>query len=185
MEPRKVIFIGSANVGKTTLAMRLAGNTFCEQPASTIGIDLLTTTIDVDGVPQEVQFWDTAGSERFRSLVPNYLRKGNIVLMCYDSSSEESYDDLISFWAQLVLDVVPGKPRILVALKSDLGDAVSVQRASEWAGENNIPFLVTSAKTGTGCDELKRLIGQMEIENEDLKRVITEATPESYLTLCC
>ena len=54
--------------------MRFVDNTFKAETPATIGMDFKTTTLRVSDARVKLAIWDTAGSERFRSLTPNFYR---------------------------------------------------------------------------------------------------------------
>ena len=80
----KLIIIGDTSVGKTSLLLRFAENTFQQQHIATIGkktilqpnkfyvyfagIDFKVKNVVVDGKSVKLQIWDTAGQERFRTI---------------------------------------------------------------------------------------------------------------------
>lgn len=57
----KVVLLGDANVGKTSLLLRFADNIFANYPMSTVGVDFKQKNIQVDDKIVRMQFWDTAG----------------------------------------------------------------------------------------------------------------------------
>lgn len=70
----KVVFIGDAGIGKSTLINSFS-NGFVEIYKPTIGIDFKLENFDVLSVPFLMELWDTAGTERFRSMARSYFRK--------------------------------------------------------------------------------------------------------------
>jgi len=97
----KVVMIGDAAVGKSTLLERyIDGKKSDKKYASTIGVDykIARTTIDTmvqqqNGTTKKIsyscklQIWDTAGQERFKSVTQRYYRSGDIFVVCFDASS--------------------------------------------------------------------------------------------------
>ncbi|KKY27055.1 putative ras-like gtp-binding [Phaeomoniella chlamydospora] len=100
----KIVVLGSQGVGKTSLVHRYVKNAF--NPAtttSTIGASFVTkrvidTTTDTD---VRLQIWDTAGQERFRSISRLYYRGANAGLLCYDITSEQSFEDMKGWLREL------------------------------------------------------------------------------------
>lgn len=68
--------LGEADVGKTSIAQVLRGRRYEADPCPTIGaaFNILTQQTEPGTVPLVVQLWDTAGGERYRSLVRHYTR---------------------------------------------------------------------------------------------------------------
>lgn len=76
------ILIGDSAVGKSTIFSRLSTSTFVQSIDSTIGA-ILIRYINND-YKININLWDTAGQERFFSLLPSYIRKGEIIIIVLD-----------------------------------------------------------------------------------------------------
>lgn len=68
------------------------------------GIDFKQKLINLDGVPVKLQIWDTAGQERFRTLTTAYYRGAMGILLMYDVTNLESYNNL-SYWLRNIQEV--------------------------------------------------------------------------------
>eukprot|EP00981_Chlorochromonas_danica_P014657 scaffold8522_cov157-Ochromonas_danica.AAC.1 len=68
----KILIIGDAAVGKSSLLTRFSDNTFLMHYTSTIGIDFNSRMIRVDNAICKLEIWDTAGQERFATITANY-----------------------------------------------------------------------------------------------------------------
>eukprot|EP00438_Fugacium_kawagutii_P000905 Skav225791 [mRNA] locus=scaffold2147:132872:134457:+ [translate_table: standard] len=101
----KIVLIGDANVGKTTLLSRFIGAEFSESYKSTIGaawVDFKVQTLEIQErvvkLPLGHQFstasqiWDTGGQERFAPLVRSYFRGGHGVAVVYDVTQRGSFE---------------------------------------------------------------------------------------------
>lgn len=69
------------------------------------GIDFKQKLISLDGVPVKLQIWDTAGQERFRTLTTAYYRGAMGILLMYDVTNLESYNNL-SYWLRNIQEVI-------------------------------------------------------------------------------
>ena len=146
----KCIVIGSSGVGKTALTKRLVENTFSEHIQSTIGIEYEFTTIEVDGQQVKLNVWDTAGQEKFRSITRAYYREAVCVLIVFDLTDKETFNEVNTWVDDVRHKCDPKASIILVGNKSDLSEnrQVSNSEATEYAKSMNLKYIETSAKTG-------------------------------------
>ena len=70
----KLVLLGEASVGKSSLVLRFARGQFISSHEPTIGAAFLTQTLDLDDHTVKFEIWDTAGQERYHSLAPMYYR---------------------------------------------------------------------------------------------------------------
>jgi small GTP-binding protein len=114
----RVVLIGDTAVGKSTLCQALKGNVDEYMiPNSTIGAEFSTMITD-----QNIQFelWDTAGQEKYRSLVPLYFRKADIFLLMFDVTQRTSFDSIDSWLDLLQRYTNATLPIVLVGNKIDI-----------------------------------------------------------------
>lgn len=151
---QKVIFLGDSSVGKTTIINKYFYKTTVDDYQPTVGIDFFAKT--VDGI--RLQIWDTAGQEKFNSLLPAYLRDATICILVYDITNQESFEKL-SVWIKLVTEL--SDPRfIVVGNKKDLDSArvVTEEQGKEFAHAQKAVFIETSAKNGENIEELFNIL---------------------------
>ncbi len=95
-------------------------------------------------VKTKLQIWDTAGGEQFRSLTHIYYKDASAVCLCYDSTSEESYDSL-SYWADELRSKSDNDNIIMaiVATKTDWVDRAEVplKTAKAYAQSLNATYM--------------------------------------------
>ena len=152
----RVVVIGDASVGKTSILNQLIDNKFNEFEASTVGMNYQLFTNDVDGIHVEMQIWDTAGQEKFRSLGTVYFRNSIGAIVVFDLTSRSSFYNL-GKWVSAFTDVAESDAVIfIVGNKCDLKDEISLQKSEvlEWVESNGYKYFETSAKTGAGVNEL-------------------------------
>ena len=83
----KLLMIGDSAVGKTSLLLRYANDTFSSTFITTIGIDFKIKTVDLDGKRVKLQIWDTAGQEQFRTITRSYFRGAQGIVLVRDPCS--------------------------------------------------------------------------------------------------
>ncbi|XP_021500385.1 ras-related protein Rab-26 isoform X3 [Meriones unguiculatus] len=129
----KVMLVGDSGVGKTCLLVRFKDGAFLAGTfISTVGIDFRNKVLDVDGMKVKLQIWDTAGQERFRSVTHAYYRDAHALLLLYDITNKDSFDN--------------------IQVDSTQERAVKREDGEKLAKEYGLPFMETSAKTGLNVD---------------------------------
>ena len=90
----KIVIVGQSSVGKTALINQYMNKIFIDAAITTIGTDKFIKIEKINNSEIKLNIWDTAGQERFRSLSPLFLKGSNIVIMVYDITNKESFDEL-------------------------------------------------------------------------------------------
>ena len=152
----KLIFLGDQSVGKSCILNRFMNDTFSEDYQATIGLDFQSKNFQIDNQDIHLLLYDTAGQEKFRSLIPMYTRDANIILLVYDIACKESFVHLPD-WIKDLTNI--NKDEVIFALvgnKKDLEDKreVTVEEGQKVAQENDFIFQEVSAKTGEGFSDL-------------------------------
>lgn len=83
----KIVILGDVSVGKTSLISRIVDNKFNEKYEPSIGVDFASKNIIYREKSFKTQIWDTAGQEKYRSLIPSYIRGSNIIVIVFDLTS--------------------------------------------------------------------------------------------------
>ena len=142
----KIIFVGDAGVGKTTIISRIMGNPYNEIYEPSIGVDFMSKTIKYHGQNIKLQMWDTAGQEKYKGLIPSYVRNSSVVFVVYDISVKASFDN-IPKWINFI-KTIENTTLVLCANKIDLENReVKKEDGEELAKKENISFFEVSAKT--------------------------------------
>jgi small GTP-binding protein len=147
--------IGSSGVGKTAILKRLVDDIFTTESQSTIGVEFLATTIDVEGQEVKLQIWDTAGQERFRSIAKAYFRSAIGVILAFDLSDRKSFDDLNQWLTDIHALCDPNAVVTLIGNKLDLADQrkVTSNEAESFARLHQLSYFETSALGGDNIQE--------------------------------
>jgi len=152
----KLIVVGNQGTGKSSILNRFVNETFDENYQATIGLDFHSKNITIHDQDVRLIIYDTAGQEKFRSLIPMYIREAQIILFIYDISDKESFDS-IPKWIQQVNDVINKEVVFaLIGNKLDLESnrKVTFEEGKKLAEKNNYVFQEVSAKTGDNFEKL-------------------------------
>ena len=84
----KIVFIGDVSVGKTSIMNRIVENKFRDIYEPSIGVDFSTKIIKHKGKTIKLQIWDSAGQERYKGLIPSYIKGASLVYVVYDINSK-------------------------------------------------------------------------------------------------
>ena len=163
----KYIIIGDPSVGKSNLLMKFAHNKFTDEYQTTIGVEFGAKNIQLNDQIYRIQIWDTAGQENFRSITRAYFKNCVCAMIVYDITCRKSFEH-IQNWLQDVHDQSPKTVlTILIGNKIDLEDkrAISTDEGQEYATQNGLIFMETSAKTGEGVEEIFKISAE-EIEKK-------------------
>ncbi len=95
----KLLLIGDSGVGKTSILLRFADDSFTLDHIPTLGIDFKIKTVEIEGKVCKMQIWDTAGQERFRTIASSYYRGASGVLVVYDVTDTNSFASVASWCA--------------------------------------------------------------------------------------
>ena len=152
----KLIVVGNQGTGKTSILNRFVSETFDENYQATIGLDFHSKNITIHDQDVRLIIYDTAGQEKFRSLIPMYIREAQIILFIYDISDKDSFDS-IPKWIQQVNDVINKEVVfVLIGNKLDLESnrKVTFEEGKKLAEKSNYVFQEVSAKTGENFEKL-------------------------------
>ena len=151
----KLLLIGDSGVGKSCLLLRFADDTYTESYISTIGVDFKIRTVELDGKVVKLQIWDTAGQERFRTITSSYYRGAHGIIVVYDVTDQESFDNVKQWLSEIDRYASESVNKLLVGNKADLESqkVVDTATAKAFADEAGIPFLETSAKSATNVEQ--------------------------------
>ena len=174
----KIILIGSSSVGKSSILQRYIQKVFNESYSCTIGVDFFMKSIDVGEKSIKLQLWDTAGTEKFRSITTSYYRGANAAFVVFDLTSKPTFDCLSEWIENYYKYSNPDSKKnvILIGNKCDLIDKreVKQEEIEKFINDNNIMYFETSAKNGKNIDECFYYIAEKlvkEFENKDNEEI--------------
>lgn len=154
----KVIMVGDTSVGKTALVynyMKYDNN----HPPSTTGASYYQGREISDDQRRQynLNIWDTAGQEKFRSIVSCYFRKTTVAICVFDITRRSSFENL-SGWIASIKEQSPGAKIVIVGNKVDLHHLRKVETdeavAFARSVDAKIGYYETSAIDGTNVKDL-------------------------------
>jgi small GTP-binding protein len=172
----KIILIGSSSVGKSSILQRYIQKVFNESYSCTIGVDFFMKSLDIGDKSIKLQLWDTAGTEKFRSITTGYYRGANAAFVVFDLTSKPTFDCLDEWIQNYYKYSNPDSEKnvVLIGNKSDLVNRreVNEEDIEKFANNNNLMYFETSAKDGKNIDECFYFIAEKllkQFENKDDK----------------
>ena len=153
----KITLIGDSGVGKTCIIRRFTTNEFDSNSFATDGVSYCKKEITYEDKTIQLDLWDTAGQEQYRSLGKHFYKDSFIVLLVYNITVKESFDNLKNVWLDDITNFGEEyKVLAIVGNKCDLyeQEAVPEIEARNFAEKHNAIFMNVSAKNGTNIEEL-------------------------------
>lgn len=160
----KIIIIGSASTGKTSLLNRCIKKKFDEEYKVTLGADLQYYKLKIGNDYIGLNIWDTAGTEKFQSIQKMYYKKSYAALIVFDVGERATFNS-VNNWISFYRENKSKELKELIYLignKIDIGKErqVSTEEAEEFAKLNNLKYYETSAKNGTNVEKIFKDVGE-------------------------
>jgi len=162
----KIVLVGDTNVGKSSIAIRFTQSRFIENIDTTVGAAFLTKKIRYNDVDYMLNLWDTAGQEKYNSLIPMYYRNACAAIIVYDITNEHSLNSA-GRWLNELYRIVPDVFILLVGNKCDLEHKVLQTSIDNYVNKYNLKHLEVSAKTNHNINEMFDLILPNIIINDE------------------
>jgi small GTP-binding protein len=179
----KVILLGDAGVGKTSIVNRRCCNEFSERVPMTVGLSNLATIVQVRGSPVELKIWDTAGQEKYSALIPMFSRNSDVCILVADASNLESIHHLPK-WEAALRNSACSAPIAVAVNKIDLVDDFDPIHATGFHGRYE-KVLFVSAKTGNHINLLFTLAGEIAVQQGRPAMTKRDALVPVSEKVCC
>ena len=150
----RIVLLGEAAVGKSSLLRRYTENIFDEEYKQTIGTTFATKDVDVTDSEGEVRkvrlnVWDMGGQSTYRELRRQFMKGASAAIIVYDVTRPETFMAMNN-WFESFKEVCPDTPVLVSANKVDLADKRMVpsepgRMLRDWF---QAEYFETSAKTG-------------------------------------
>jgi len=175
----KLVVVGDGAVGKTSLLISYATGEFPTEYLPTV-FENYTAQMKRETDVILLHLWDTAGQEDYDRLRPLSYPGADVVLLCFSTINQASYDAIREKWAPEVHHYIPNIPYILVGTKIDLRDAkqpdpnsgkfepINPDQGASMAKEiKAVKYMEICSKTGQGVQEVfKEAVSQVLKDRE-------------------
>ncbi|EGG20160.1 Rho GTPase [Cavenderia fasciculata] len=190
----KLVVVGDGAVGKTCLLISYAQNEFPTEYVPTV-FENYTASRKRGEEDIKIHLWDTAGQEEYDRLRPLSYPGADVVLLCFSTISQASYEAIRDKWAPEVNHYIPDVPHILVGTKVDLREAqhpdpnsgkfepvtpdmgLSMSKQIKAAS-----YLEVSAKTRQGLEEIFNAAIDLVLSSRGIEKKNDASTPSSATT---
>jgi len=162
----KLVVVGDGAVGKTSLLIRFATGEFPNEYVPTV-FENYTAQMKRENEDILLHLWDTAGQEDYDRLRPLSYPGADVVLLCFSTISQASFDAIKEKWAPEVHHYIPNIPHILVGTKIDLREEkhpdpnsgkfepITPEMAKKLGEEIQVTkYMEVSSKSGRGVNEV-------------------------------
>ena len=193
----KIVVLGDISVGKTSILSRFRYGIFEPEYMPTLGIDFFSQNLFYEDKTIRLILWDTAGEERFRSLIPSYLKNADCIIIVFDITNKDSFNSLNKWLTDSKNNASEGTIYIICGNKSDLKEkrTVNENEIDEYIKKNELIYVECSAKNGEGIKDLFNTVAKnlgevnfaksdyavnVDIKN-DVNGVKTEQSKSNYI----
>jgi Ras-related protein Rab-1A len=189
----KSLILGDSNVGKSSVLLRYERDQFHSDYEMTIGVDFMYKELIVEGQRMNWRIWDTAGQEKYRSIVTSYLKGLDGIAFAFDLTNPSSFTS-VSHWVHYFNSHAsnPSIPRILIGNKADavISRVIAFEEAQKLASSLNMIYFEVSALTGANIAEAFNYLARLILSNGGLS-IPVKASTSTTLSLqpmkkkCC
>ena len=160
----KLIVLGSAAVGKTTLVNQFLKKEDIIDYRPTLGISISTQQFHVQGFKEDIikfLVYDLAGQSFFKRVRHEYYKGANCAFIVYDVTRRETFDEAIDFWLEDAQKKLGNVPFVLIGNKIDLEDKreITKEEGLEKAKKLKSFFIETSALKNINVQDTFKIIG--------------------------
>ena len=164
----KIVVLGEAAVGKTSLINQYVEYTFKEDYKPTLGANIIRKDVFIDEINAKIRLimWDLAGQEKYNVIRSMYFQGCVGALLVYDVTRPITFELINSKWLMDFKKFVKKEGTyILIGNKIDLKDqrVVSTEDGKKLAEEVKASdFIETSAKLNENVEmAFKKLVHQI------------------------
>jgi len=167
----KIIIIGEAAVGKTSLIKKFISGKFTKDYRASIGTNIFIKKIKLKSdIDTTLQIWDIAGQERWIKMRHPYYAGARGIFIVGDLTRKNTFEQIEKFWVPDVKQYCENAPIILLANKSDLERKISESEINSLGEKmNTLSNIYTSAKNGENVEMAFKIISEEAIKTLNKK----------------
>ncbi|XP_050419144.1 dnaJ homolog subfamily C member 27 [Patella vulgata] len=172
----KMVGVGNAGVGKTSLVKHFCESKFVSGYQPTVGVDYGFKIQNVNGAEVRVHLWDLSGSTDYVDVRNELYGLTDAIFLMFDVHNQSSFDSLET-WLREIRSFASGNPEIyLIGNKIDVKQnrVISVTEAKKFASQHRFKYYETSAATGEGITKMM---------NDFLSSVLARRKPQYPISL--
>ena len=167
----KIGLVGDAGTGKTCIISRFINDRFDKSQMTTACPSFCTKTISYPEYNKTINLdiWDTAGQEIYRSISKLFYKGACVGILVYDVTSKKSFESIKEYWYNELKDNTESNIIFnIVGNKIDLfeSEEVDEEEAKNYAKSINAGFYLTSAKKNIEITDLFIQSGKKYIDPE-------------------
>lgn len=152
----KISILGDSGIGKSCIICRFIDNIFDDYSLPTIGVEFFSKKILVDDELYKMHIFDLAGQERFKSIVTSYYRQNHGIILAFDITNRESFNNLKRWIVEIDKYSDPFVSIILIGTKLDLEKdrKITYEEAKKYADELKINYYEVSSKDNINIENI-------------------------------
>ena len=179
----KIILIGNASVGKTSIFNKFTTGDFSKIYKSTIAAEFKSKLLKVNkNLWAKLVIWDTCGTENYRSLTRQYYRGADGAIIIFDLTDQSSFNDLKKWIKDIKNYGEKDIQIIVVGNKLDLFNQrkVTQSQANNFCNENKYKYIEASAKDGTNLLKIFEEL-TFDLTNKNQEKIKNEINKKSQI----
>ena len=167
MIQKKLCMIGSFGVGKTSLVARYVRGIYSDKYLTTLGVKIDKKSLTVDDQDVNLMLWDLAGEDAITQIKPMQLRGSSGYILVADGTRASTLDAAIDLQSRVQAELGP-VPFTCVVNKVDLRETWEIDETEiTRLADLGWPFLLTSAKSGEGVEELFQMLAERIVREKN------------------
>lgn len=131
----KAVLVGDSGVGKTCIISRFISNTFEKNSMSTACPSFSSKILEYNNIGKSLNMdiWDTAGQELYKSLSKLFYKGASVGILVYDITNIKSFNNIKEFWYNELK--TNGDSDMIFCLVANKYDMYEVEQVKEEDGQ--------------------------------------------------